>query len=135
VISPVSGSTCSAVAFAGSRHFRRQFYDIAKGGNAPVATEALKRIGALYGIEAEIRGRFADERRSARQTRAKPLIEALKTWFTEQLAKLPRGSQTAKAIHYGLNHWEGLGRFLEDGRIEIDTNIVDRSIRPIALNR
>ena len=116
-------------------HFRRQFYDIAKGGNAPVATEALNRIGALYGIEAEIRGRFADERRSARQARAKPLIEALKTWLTEQLAKLPRGSQTAKAIHYGLNHWEGLGRFLEDGRIEIDTNTVERSIRPIALNR
>jgi transposase len=116
-------------------HFRRQFYDLAKGGNAPIATTALDKFGALYGIESEIRGESADARRAARQDRTKPLVEALKTWLGEQLAKLPRSSTTAEAIRYGLNHWEGLCRFLDDGRIEIDTNTVERSIRPIALNR
>ena len=59
----------------------------------------------------------------------------MKTWFTTQITKLPRGSETAKAINYGLNLWEGLSRFIDDGRIEIDTNTVERSIRPLALNR
>jgi hypothetical protein len=86
----------------------RQFHDLAKGGNAPIATEALNRIGALYGIEADIRGQPADTRRTARQERTKPLVDALKTWLGEQLPKLPRASDTAKAISYGLNHWNGL---------------------------
>ncbi len=116
-------------------HFRRQFYDIAKGGNAPIATAALDKIGALYGIETEISGHNADARRTARQDRTKPLVDALKTWLGEQLAKLPRSSETAEAIRYGLNRWDGLTRFLDDGRIEIDSNTVERSIRPIALNR
>jgi transposase len=116
-------------------HFRRQFYDIAKGGNAPIASEALDRIGALYGIESDIRGRTADARRIARQARSNPLVETLKTWLTEQLAKLPRSSETAKAIRYGLDRWDGLSRFLADGQVEIDSNTVERSIRPITLNR
>jgi transposase len=123
-----------ALAYCWS-HFRRQFYDLATGGNAPIATTALDGIGALYAIEDEIRGQPADVRRAARQDRTKPLVETLKTWLAEQLAKLPRASTTAEAIRYGLNHWEGLCRFLDDGRIEIDTNTVERSIRPIALNR
>jgi len=116
-------------------HFRRQFYDIAKTGNAPIAAAALDKIGELYGLEADIRGRTADERRSARMARSKPLVDALKAWLDEQLAKLSKGSALAEAIRYGLNHWEGLSRFLDDGRIEIDSNVVERSIRPIALNR
>ena len=123
-----------ALAYCWS-HFRRQFYDIAKGGNAPIATAALDKIGVLYGIETEIRGQSADARRTARQARTKPLVVALRTWLEEHLPKLPRGSETAKAINYGLNHWDGLCRFLDDGRIEIDTNTVERSIRPIALSR
>lgn len=116
-------------------HFRRRFYEIAKGGNAPIASEALARIGALYAIEAEIRGYGADERRAARQTRTRPLVDAMKPWFEEQLKRLPGRSPLAEAIRYGMHRWEGLCRFLDDGRIEIDTNTVERSIRPIALNR
>ncbi len=116
-------------------HFRRRFYDIAKGGNAPIATEALERIGALYKIEAEIRGCSPDERCAQRQGRTKPLIESLKTWLERQLARVPGRSTIAKDIRYGLSHWDGLIRFLDDGRIEIDSNTVERSIRPIALNR
>lgn len=116
-------------------HFRRRFYDIAKSGNAPIASEALARIGALYAIEDEIRGRGADERRAIRQTRARPLVQAFHDWLDEQLRRLPGRSPLAMAMRYGASRRDGLGRFLDDGRIEIDTNVVERAIRPIALNR
>jgi transposase len=116
-------------------HFRRRFYEIAKGGNAPIAGEVLERIGKLYGIEAEIRGRSADERRSVRQAHTRPLIDDLKVWLTDQLRRVSGRSPIAEAMRYGISHWDGLVRFLDDGRIEIDTNAVERAIRPIALNR
>jgi len=116
-------------------HLRRKFFDIAKGGSAPIASEALERIAALYAIEKTIRGRSADARHAVRQERGKPLVLALKTWLDEQLARVSAKSVIAEAIRYGLNHWDGLTRFLEDGRIELDTNIVERGMRPIALNR
>ena len=115
-------------------HLRRRFYDIAKGGNAPIAEEALMRIGKLYEIEADIHGQSADERRAERQARSKPLADELKPWLEKQLTRVSRGAPIAEDIRYGLSHWEGLIRFLDDGRIEIDSNIVERSIRPIALN-
>jgi len=123
-----------ALAFCWA-HLRRRFYDIAKGGNAPIAEEALVRIGKLYEIEADIRGQPADERRTERQARSKPLADDLKPWLEKQLARVSRGAPIADDIRYGLSHWDGLIRFLDDGRIEIDSNIVERSIRPIALNR
>jgi transposase len=116
-------------------HWRRRFYEIAQAGNAPIATEVLARIAAIYAIEAEIRGREAEVRRAARQQRTKPLVDQLKTWLETQLAAVSRKSTIAEAIRYGLGRWGGLVRFLDDGRIEIDSNIVERAIRPIALNR
>ncbi|MDX2289108.1 MAG: IS66 family transposase [Hyphomicrobiaceae bacterium] len=116
-------------------HFRRRFYDIAKAGNAPIASEALRRIGELYAIEAEISGRSANERRANRQARTQPLVEALRIWLDEQLERVPGRSPVAEAMRYGTNHWQGLCRFLDDGRVEIDTNVVERAIRPIALRR
>jgi transposase len=116
-------------------HWRRQFFDLAKSPPAPIATEALKRIAGLYDIEAEIRGKSAEERRTGRQEKSKPLVAALKTWLEASLARLAGGSPIAQALRYGLNHWDGLVRFLDDGRIEIDSNTVERSMRPIALNR
>jgi transposase len=116
-------------------HFRRRFYDIAKTGNAPIASDALARISQLYTIEAEIRGRSADERRVERQTRTRPLVEELRAWLDDQLKRVSGRSPIAEAMRYGTSHWQGLSRFLDDGRIEIDTNLVERSIRPIALCR
>ena len=116
-------------------HLRRRFYDIAEGGPAPIASEALERIAALYVIEKTIRGRSADQRRAVRQERSKPLVTALKAWFEQQLVRVSAKATIAEHIRYALNHWEGLTRFLDDGRIELDTNIVERSIRPIVLNR
>jgi hypothetical protein len=93
------------------------------------------RIAALYAIEKTIRGRSAEERRAARQQQSKPLVIAFKAWLEQQLARVSAKATIAEHLNYALNHWDGLTRFLNDGRIELDTNIVERSIRPIVLNR
>ncbi|WP_293813248.1 IS66 family transposase [uncultured Bosea sp.] len=116
-------------------HLRRRFYDHAKSGDAPIASEALERIAALYAIETTIRGTSAEERRRVRRERSKPLVEALRIWFERQLARVSAKATIAEDLRYGLNHWDGLVRFLDDGRVELDTNIVERGIRPIVLNR
>ncbi len=116
-------------------HLRRLFYEVYVGGNAPIATEALARIKRLYDIEAEIRGLPPGVRRAIRLERSRPVVEALKPWFEASLAKLPKGGKLADALRYGLNQWDGLCRYLDDGRIEIDSNTVERSIRGLALTR
>jgi transposase len=116
-------------------HVRRQFYEIQAKTPAPIAAEALVRIAALYAVEADIRGRPADERRQARQRRTKPLVDALRVWLEAKLAAVSGKSTIAAAIRYALSRWDGLCRFLDDGRIEIDSNVVERAIRPIALGR
>jgi hypothetical protein len=63
------------------------------------------------------------------------LVDGLKAWLEVQLAAVSRKSTIAEAIRYGLSRWDGLVRFLDDGRIEIDSNIVERAIRPIAISR
>jgi transposase len=110
-------------------------FDIAKSLPAPTATEALKRIAELDEIEGEIRGKSADERRAVRQQKTKPLAEALRAWLEKTLAQVASGSAIAQAIRYALSRWDGLVRFLGDGRIEIDSNTVERAMRPIALSR
>lgn len=116
-------------------HVRRKFFDIAQGSPSPIAAEALKRIAVLYQIETEIRGQSAEARRAVRQDRAKPAVAALKAWLMERLAEVSGKSVIAGALRYALGLWQGLVRFLDDGRIEIDSNTVERSMRPIALNR
>jgi hypothetical protein len=116
-------------------HLRRKFFDIAKAGNAPIAEAALGRIAALYAIEKTIRGMSADARRMSRQERSKPLVAAFRAWLEHQLTQVSGKALIVEAIRYALHHWDGLTRFLEDDRIELDTNIVERGIRPIVLNR
>jgi transposase len=116
-------------------HARRKFYDVDVATKSPIAHEALQRIGALYAIEREISGQSADHRQRERQQRSRPVVEALQVWLREQLGRLSGRSKLAQAIRYTLNHWEGLIRFLDDGRLELDTNIVERAMRPIALGR
>lgn len=116
-------------------HWRRAFFDLAKDGAAPIATETLKRIAALYEIEADIRGRTAEERRTERLARSAPLALALFAFLDEKLARIPQSSDLAKAIRYGAKRRDGLTRFLDDGRVEMDTNCVERLIRPLTLNR
>lgn len=123
-----------SLAFCWS-HVRRRFYELAQSGPAPIATEALQRIAELYKIESELRGRPAEERRATRQERSRAIIDALEPWLRGKLALVSQKSKLAEAIRYPIARWAGLGRFLDDGRVEIDSNVVERAIRPIALNR
>jgi transposase len=116
-------------------HVRREFFDLTKTGPPPIAAEALRRIAALYAVEAEVRGKPPDLRRAARRAKSRALVEDLFTWFEAQLVRLPGRAPTADAIRYALNHREGLERFLDDGRIDIDSNVVERAIRPLVLSR
>ena len=113
-------------------HARRKFYDVFAATKSPLALEALQRIGALYAVEADIRGQTADYRRQQRQQQSRPLVEAMHGWLTGLLGRLSGRSTLAQAIRYALNHWTGLTRFLDDGRFELDTNIVERAMRPVA---
>jgi transposase len=116
-------------------HVRRYFYELAAPGSAPIASEALKRIAELYSIETACRGRSPDQRRALRQERSRPILEDLEPWLKTKLGLISQKTKLADAIRYALSRWEGLTRFIDDGRIEIDSNVVERSIRPIALNR
>jgi len=116
-------------------HVRRRFYELAAAGPAPIASEALERIAKLYAIENGIRGRSAEDRRAVRQEQAKPLIDDLESWLRAKLELISQKTKLAEAIRYALSRWVGLTRFIDDGRIEIDSNVIERSIRPIALNR
>src|SRR6202040_684028 len=78
---------------------------------------------------------LTDERRTVRQQKSQPLVDALEPWLRAKLALISQKTKLAEAIRYALSRWEGLTRFLDDGRVEIDSNVVERAIRPIALNR
>lgn len=116
-------------------HVRRPFYELAASGPAPIASEALERIAGLYAIEKHICGLSADERRAIRQAKSRPILDDLEPWLRAKLALISQKTKLAQAIRYALSRWNGLTRFLDDGRIEIDSNVVERAIRPIALNR
>jgi transposase len=116
-------------------HTRRKLYDVFVATKSPIAEEALQRIAALYAIESGVRGEPAEERQRVRQQKSRPLVEAMHVWLSKQLRRIPGASTLAKAIRYAMNHWSGLILFLDDGRLELDTNTVERAIRPVTITR
>jgi len=116
-------------------HVRRKFHDLYQAHRSPIAKEALDRIGQLYGVEQEIRGRSPAQRKDVRQTRSRPLLESMHAWWKATLAKLSQKSDVAMAIRYALDRWSALLRFCEDGRVEIDNNAAERALRAVALGR
>jgi transposase len=116
-------------------HARRKFHDIHAIHASPITTEALTRIGALYGIENDVRGKPAELRREIRQTRAQPLLDDLHRWLEQSLRTLSTKSETAGAIRYALAHWRALTRYVDDGRLEIDNSAAERALRAVALGR
>lgn len=116
-------------------HARRKLVEITRTGSAPIAEEGVKRIGELYKIEAELRGLNPDERLAARQERSTPLIVEMKAWLAHHGARISAKAPLGEALKYIAKYWDGLCLFLFDGRIELDNNSVERTIRPIALNR
>lgn len=116
-------------------HARRKFHEIEQATGSPIAAEALRRIAGLYAVEKTIRGCSPDERQRVRTVQTKPLIDELKAWMERELYRVPPRGGLADAIRYALTRWPALCRFLDDGRIEIDSNTIERAIRPIALGR
>lgn len=116
-------------------HARRKFFDLHAATDSPVALEALQRIGALYKIEEDCRGKPPEERRAARQARAVPLLADLHEWLQRMLRKTSKKSELAAAIRYSLVRWTALTRYCEDGCIEIDNSAAERALRAVALGR
>ncbi len=116
-------------------HARRKFHEIHIAHPSPTTSEAIKRIAALYAIEAEIRGSRAEIRKATRQARARPLLDGMHTWLEATLAKLSTKSDTAAAIRYALSRWRALTRYVDDGKLEIDNNAAERALRVVALGR
>ena len=116
-------------------HARRPFYEFYTSTQSPLAAEVLTRIARLYEIEADIRGQPPDVRQAVRQLRSRPQVEELHLWLQDRLSRLPGWSDLAKAMRYALRHWDGLILFLDDGRLEMDTNVVERAIRPVTITR
>jgi len=116
-------------------HARRKLYEITKNSTAPIAEAGLKQIAALYRIEADSRCQNPEERLAARQKRSAPKIKAFEEWLHKHRAMVSRKSPLGEALKYIAKYWDGLCLFLTDGRIEMDNNAVERTIRPIALNR
>jgi len=114
---------------------RRKLHEVAQTGTTPIADEGLKQIAALYQVEKDIRGQSPEARRAARQEWSKPTLDKFETWLTAHRARVSAKSPLGEALKYIAKYWDGLTRFLDDGRIEIDSNAVERTIRPIALNR
>ena len=116
-------------------HFRRKVFDLHERSPTPLTTDILERIGALYALEAEVRGQPPDVRHRARQDQTRPLVDALREVLDTALRRLSPKSDMAKAIAYGTKRWPALCRFLGDGRLEIDNNIAERALRGVAVGR
>ena len=114
-------------------HVRRKFYELAD--SSPVATEVLRRIALLYRVEDEVRGSTAEQRCAARAERSRVIVEELHQYLAARGRQVSAKSKLGEAIRYALTRWDGLSRFIDDGRIDLDSNTVERSIRPLALNR
>ena len=125
---PIKEAACWA-------HARRKFYDIHQATQSPLALEALTRIGELYAIEEQIRAQPPEARQQVRAARAGPKLDELHAWMIQTRSSLSKKSDLAGAIHYALSRWRALTRYCEDGRIEIDNNAAERSLRAIALGR
>ena len=116
-------------------HARRKFHEIHAHPCFVHHNRGAGRIGALYTIEAEIRGKPADLRLAIRQSRARPLLDELRKWMEKMLRSLSPKSETAGAIRYALSRWRALTRYVDDGRLEIDNSAAERALRAVALGR
>lgn len=116
-------------------HARRKFVDVVKLTGSSEALSILARIAEVYRIEAKVRGETAETRLAVRRQQAAPVMRDLKAHLIELGEEVSAKSALAKAVSYTLNHWSGLTAFLDDGQIEVDSNVVERSMKSISLTR
>ena len=129
---PQGGAIVEAACWA---HARRKFFDLARLNQAPIASEAVTRIDALFALEREINGLASPQRVAVRTARSRPLVVALETWLREQRTGVSKNSHTGKAIDYSLKRWAALTQFLDDGRLCMTNNAAERELRTIAVGR
>ena len=116
-------------------HSRRKFFDLNAAQANPIALEALNRIAALYAIEDQGKAMDVAARTQWRQEQAQPLLDSMRAWLLSTRVNVANGSGTAKAMDYSINRWAALSRYAADGRLPIDNNAVENTIRPIALGK
>ncbi|MDR5727613.1 MAG: IS66 family transposase [Terriglobia bacterium] len=129
------GEAARIIEIACFAHLRRKFFDLFEALSSPIAQEALERIGRLYVIEKAIRGRSAEERQAQRQQHAVPILIELHAWMIERSLQFDKGSAFAAAFNYAFNNWDALQRYTQDGHLEIDNNIAERSVRGAGVGR
>lgn len=125
---PITEAACWA-------HARRKFFDLARINQAPIATEAVARIDALFAIERGINGLTPQSRLDARDQHSRPLVIAMQAWLREQRSRVSKNSETGKAIDYSLKRWAALTCFLHDGRLCMSNNAAERELRAVAVGR
>ena len=128
------GGSALRLAYCWS-HGRREVIKAIPEAGSPIGDEILQRIAGLYAIEKQIRGTSPEQRRAVRQQRAKPLVADLEAFIRIQRERLSPKSNMGQALAYLANHWQGLCVYLDDVRVEMDSNPVENLIRPLALNR
>ena len=116
-------------------HARRKLYEVHAATKSPAAQELLERIGELFAIEADIRGKSPQERMAVRSEQSVTLLAKMKSRFEVTLNKISGKSTLAQAIRYSLSRWDALTRYTTDGRLDICNNAAERAIRPLAIGR
>ena len=129
-----AGGKPLALAFCWA-HGRRKLIKAKPKKGSPIVDEALLRIAALYKVEDAIRGSAPDLRRTVRQDLSRPLVDAFFSWLTAQAARVSRKSDLGEALAYMLRRQDGFRLFLNDGHVDIDSNLVENAIRSPAMNR
>lgn len=125
---PVTEAACWA-------HARLKIHDVHVRTPSALTEEALKQIGQLYAIEADIRGMPIEQRLAERQRKTKPLLKSLESWLREKIKTLSRHSELTKAFAYALNKWLALTYYADDGWTEADNNIAENALRTVSLGR
>ena len=119
-------------------HARRKFIEAQRGqvkGKTGTADWAINHIQKLYRVESQLKDKPIDERYRVRQSESKLLLEQFKTWLDKSAYQVPPKSLIGKAIHYSLNQWEKLSRYIDDGHLAIDNNRAERAIKPFVIGR
>ncbi|WP_417935787.1 IS66 family transposase [Frigidibacter mobilis] len=116
-------------------HSRRRFFELHAAGASEIATATVERMTELWKLEAEVRGQSPEARAAARQAVSAPIVADLFTLWQQTLPRISGKSKLAEALRYAITRREIFERFLTDGLVELDSNIVERAIRPQTITR
>ena len=116
-------------------HLRRRFFDLHANGESVVASATVEQMKLLWAVEEDVRGQSPEARRAARRATSADIVQALFDLWERELPRISGKSKLAEAIRYARSHRAALLLFLDDGRVEIDSNIVERAIRPQTITR